>query len=99
MGHDLYAGTKEINFSSGSHLIVGWCQMFMADTAHPEIGETYIPVEAVKTANNVIPLSFETVQTKGYLPDYFYTTQDEFEECREFLTYAAQNNLEIRGRW
>lgn len=103
MGHQIRAGEKEIAWSDGSQLVCGWCDPYHEDLRpwDQQMGSTYIPADVVKTANNVIPLSYIEAYQNGevFVSKRKAVTEDKFKQCRSFLSYAAKHKLPIEGSY
>jgi hypothetical protein len=110
MGHQIYAGSAELCFSRGAGLVSGWCYdidppkkpegMPDYEWADSQLGSTNIPSESVKKTNAVIPLSYQEAKDRGFCKYYRgEVPEDEFNQCREFLRYAAENNHDIHGSY
>lgn len=110
MGHQIQTtdGRREINFTSGARLVMNWIESF-TPTRKPEgmsdgewfdkmIGVSEATPEAVVLANSKVPFLFERARAEGAITDP-RIREDEFEECRLFLSYAAEHRCGITGGW
>lgn len=111
MGHQIYAGNESVCFTDGAWLVVNWCERFapkvkpegMSDWgwADMQAGSTDISASAVKVADERVPHEFAEAKSMGLLDGHYRREFDEdaFRQCREFLRYAAANNLDISGSY
>ena len=111
MGHQISAGSMSIRFSRGADLVMMWCDRFTPVTK-PEnypghlwleerIGVSEASEKSVKTANELVPMDYKTAKLDGFLvPSYRgEITEEDFNECRGFLKFAADHDLAICGSW
>lgn len=107
MGHQIGAGERRsINFTAGANLVVFWCNRFTPRVKPPGMtesdwhdatwGVTDISPEAVKKADAEVPEDFATARDAGLIDAQDIDVRD-FEECREFLKWAASNGHGIDG--
>ena len=107
MGHQIVAGDKGVFFTRGAWQVVHWCEKF-SPPSKPEnmtdrdwfeetCGRTNIVSQSVIKANSVVPHSFDDAILAGLIDKGVST--EEFLECRQFLAYAAANNLSIEGSY
>jgi hypothetical protein len=110
MGHQIQTTDfrREINFTAGAWLVMSWIKSF-TPTRKPEgmsdvewfdeiNGVSKATPEAVILANSKVPFLFERARVEGAISDP-RIREDEFEECRLFLSYAAENRCGITGSW
>lgn len=111
MGHQIGAGDEGIYFTDGAWLVVNWCERF-APSVKPEgmserdwfdmsMGSTSISASAAKTADECVPNEFAKAKELGLLEGDYRREIDEnaFRQCRDFLKYVADNNLDISGSY
>jgi hypothetical protein len=112
MGHQIHAGESGIYTTDGSWMVVEWCERFTPSVKPdymPEwlwhdqrMGSTDISAEAVKLAHQKIPFIYSEALDLGLVltdRQRAYLDEDTFNECREFLRYAAGGGYAINGSY
>ncbi len=99
----MYAGDDEISTTTECTLVEIWCAPFYID-ARPrdqQMGDLEIPAEAVKKANKTIPVDPIEAQGTKYWPTEFKrkATKEDYKSAREFLSQAAEHDLDIWGSY
>jgi predicted FMN-binding regulatory protein PaiB len=114
MGHQIRAGDRAIRFSRGANLVVSWVESFTPPPPRPadpalarfydeeRDGVTFLNWTSVQLANSRVPILFDDAEREGFTKAHLASIAvdcDEFNECRDFLAYAAKNRLEISGSY
>lgn len=107
MGHQIWAGNNEINFSDGAWQVIKWCETF-TPLIKPEgisdwewfertAGGSEASAESVRTADRMVPMTFEEATSAGLVSGKI--NKEAFDQCREFLRAAAEAGSAIDGSW
>ena len=87
------AGKRFLDVADEAWLVINWCDPW-SDLA---AGFRHIPAQLAKKANSIVPLSFDSAQSGGFLIGDFAKKIDQgiFHRCRDFLGYAGGSSLII----
>ena len=109
MGHQIYASDTSdgVFFTEGAWQVIGWCERFtprvkpvgMDDWqwADQLCGSSEATAEAVRVANERVPMSYEAAKAEGLVRAKI--NEEFFECCRRFLRETALRGASIHGSY